>query len=87
MHSILIAVRTHALTHSFLQLFLRSLPADCFFNIVGFGSSFDSVFPSSVQYKKKSLQKASAYAAALDAVGAPKYMHVETPYLLACIGT
>ena len=33
-----------------LQLFLRSLPSSCLFNIVGFGSNFYKIFPMSAPY-------------------------------------
>ncbi|KAL7714401.1 VWFA domain-containing protein [Entamoeba marina] len=42
-----------------LQLFLRQLPLDCKFNIISFGSSFDSMFPSSIQYNDQSLEQSS----------------------------
>lgn len=44
------------------QLFLHSMPADCYFNIFGFGSSFTSVFGTSVKYDDESLKKAKAHA-------------------------
>ena len=50
-----------------LQLCLRSLPAGSRFNIVGFGSTFVSLFPDSVAYDDSSLAKASAHVASLDA--------------------
>jgi len=50
-----------------LQLFLRSLPIDCRFNVIGFGSSFTSLFPTPVEYSETSLQQASAHAAHLAA--------------------
>ncbi|KAL7719749.1 von Willebrand factor type A domain containing protein [Entamoeba marina] len=42
-----------------LQLFLRQLPLGCKFNIISFGSRFDSMFPNSVEYDDKTLQEAS----------------------------
>lgn len=33
-----------------LHIFLRSIPVGCFFNIVGFGSTWRSLFPDSVAY-------------------------------------
>ena len=44
-----------------LAFFLQSLPADCFFNIVRFGSSFESLFPKSKQYDDATLQQAKEY--------------------------
>jgi Ca-activated chloride channel family protein len=50
-----------------LQLCLRSLVADCRFNIVGFGSTFQPLFPTSREYDDASLAEASAHVAALEA--------------------
>eukprot|EP00122_Pirum_gemmata_P006481 Pgem_evm1s5926 len=44
-----------------LQLFMRSLPEDCYFNIVGFGSRYVSLFEKSEQLNRDSLQKASSH--------------------------
>ena len=41
-----------------LILFLKSLPPGCSFNIVGFGSRFESLFPNSVPYNQENLDKA-----------------------------
>ncbi|CAH1271049.1 VWA5A [Branchiostoma lanceolatum] len=41
-----------------LLLFLKSLPVGCYFNIVGFGSSHQSLFKGSQQYDNKSLKTA-----------------------------
>jgi len=46
---------------SALQLFLRSLPLGCLFDIVGFGSTWRSLFEASVVYDEKSLNKASKH--------------------------
>jgi hypothetical protein len=50
-----------------LQLCLRSLPAGILFNIVGFGSTFQKLFPKSRPYDEKSLADASAHVKALEA--------------------
>jgi Ca-activated chloride channel family protein len=50
-----------------LQLCLRSLRAGCRFNIVGFGSSFEMLFPESRPYANDTLQTASTAVAAMDA--------------------
>ena len=50
-----------------LQLCLRSLPAGILFNIVGFGSTFQKLFPKSRHYDEKSLAEASAHVKALKA--------------------
>ncbi|KAH3761498.1 hypothetical protein Pelo_6725 [Pelomyxa schiedti] len=41
-----------------MALFLRSLPMDCKFNIVGFGDRFEKLFPTSMKYDDTSLQNA-----------------------------
>src|SRR5215213_5332121 len=41
-----------------LELLLRSLPEDCYFNVVSFGSRHDSLFPKSQPYSEDSLSKA-----------------------------
>ncbi|KAF6736131.1 von Willebrand factor A domain-containing protein 5A [Oryzias melastigma] len=41
-----------------LLLLLKSLPMGCYFNIYGFGSRFDQVFPNSVEYSEESMEKA-----------------------------
>jgi Ca-activated chloride channel family protein len=50
-----------------LQLCLRSLRDGCRFNIVGFGSSFEILFPESRPYANDTLQTASTAVAAMDA--------------------
>eukprot|EP00833_Pecoramyces_ruminatium_P011794 jgi/Orpsp1_1/1185826/evm.model.c7180000095504.2 len=50
-----------------LTLFLKSLPMDCYFNIVKFGSLYESLFEKSVKYDEESLNKAVGYVKALDA--------------------
>jgi Ca-activated chloride channel family protein len=50
-----------------LQLCLRSLEPGCSFNIVGFGSTFESLFADCQPYDERSLKQASDYVANLDA--------------------
>jgi len=50
-----------------LQICLRSLEAGCAFNIVGFGSTFESMFNEVRPYDEGSLTEASAYTAQLGA--------------------
>ncbi|TRY77620.1 hypothetical protein DNTS_005775 [Danionella cerebrum] len=41
-----------------LLLLLKSLPMGCFFNIIGFGSDFQSFFPQSVLYDEATMEEA-----------------------------
>ncbi|XP_078268866.1 von Willebrand factor A domain-containing protein 5A-like isoform X2 [Rhinoraja longicauda] len=41
-----------------LLLLMKSLPMGCYFNVYGFGNSFTSFFPASVQYSQSSMQEA-----------------------------
>src|SRR5437764_17795 len=50
-----------------LELFLRSLPEDCYFNVVSFGSRYDSLFPKSREYSQETLSKAINLAKNLEA--------------------
>ncbi|KAJ4462174.1 putative von Willebrand factor type A domain [Paratrimastix pyriformis] len=50
-----------------LQLFLRSLPVGCYFNIIGFGSSVDRLFPQSVPYSQENMARASKAVPQMDA--------------------
>lgn len=50
-----------------LQLCLRSLTPGCRFNIVGFGTTFTSLFEGSVLYSEESLARATAHVKALEA--------------------
>ncbi len=50
-----------------LQLALRSLRPGCYFNIVGFGSRFESLFPESRAYDDASLAQAAKHVQQLDA--------------------
>lgn len=45
-----------------LVLFLKSLPEGSYFNIIGFGSGYESLFPSSVPYTQENLDKATTHA-------------------------
>ncbi|CAL8143672.1 unnamed protein product [Orchesella dallaii] len=50
-----------------LLLFLHSIPADCYFNIIGFGSSYHFLFPKSVKYDDRTLKTAIKHAKNLEA--------------------
>ncbi|XP_028931350.1 von Willebrand factor A domain-containing protein 5A-like [Ornithorhynchus anatinus] len=50
-----------------LLLLLKSLPLGCFFNVYGFGSTFDSFFPDSVEYTQQSMEEAVQRVKALQA--------------------
>lgn len=52
---------------SALQLFLKSLPLGVTFNVCGFGSTYQFLFPESRTYESESLETAMRYAEALDA--------------------
>ena len=45
-----------------LILFLKSLPEESYFNILGFGSSYEKLFPNSVPYNEQHLEKAIKHA-------------------------
>jgi Vault protein inter-alpha-trypsin domain/von Willebrand factor type A domain len=49
-----------------LQLALRSLRAGCSFNIVGFGSTYESLYPESRPYDEDTLAEATRYVGQLD---------------------
>ena len=51
-----------------LILFLKSLPEGCNFNIIGFGSSYEKLFPAvSVPYTQETLDKATQHAQGMQA--------------------
>ncbi|CAG8620684.1 8633_t:CDS:10, partial [Ambispora gerdemannii] len=50
-----------------LQLILRSLPENCLFNIVSFGSEFDSLFKESERYSEKTFSIALSHVENMEA--------------------
>ncbi|KAM5193870.1 von Willebrand factor A domain-containing protein 5A-like [Mantella aurantiaca] len=50
-----------------LVLLLKSLPLGCYFNIIGFGSCFESIFPESVEYTQQSMEEAVQKVNEMDA--------------------
>jgi hypothetical protein len=54
-------------TSSALLLFLRSLPANSYFNIIGFGSNYRSLFKTSQPYEEVHLEKALKHVKKLSA--------------------
>ena len=50
-----------------LLLFLKSLPDDCYFNVVGFGSSFKMLFKKSEAYSDATVDKACSHARSMGA--------------------
>ena len=50
-----------------MQLFMRSLPQDCYFNIVGFGSRHTSLYPQSKKYNDDTLREATTHISGMDA--------------------
>ncbi|KAJ5073666.1 von willebrand factor a domain-containing protein 5a [Anaeramoeba ignava] len=45
-----------------LDIFLHAIPDTCAFNIIGFGSNYETLFPTSVKYSQESLEKALSHA-------------------------
>ncbi|CAL8136304.1 unnamed protein product [Orchesella dallaii] len=52
-----------------LLLFLHSLPADCYFNVIAFQSGFRRIFPHSVKYSQETLNEAKDKVNSLKAGG------------------
>jgi Mg-chelatase subunit ChlD len=50
-----------------LLLFLKSIREGCYFNVIGFGSSYEHLFPESVAYNQKNLEIAVKHAKNLKA--------------------
>jgi uncharacterized protein YegL len=50
-----------------LQFFIHSLPSNCFFNIIQFGSKFVSLFPKSTQYNPETTTMALTLIASISA--------------------
>ena len=50
-----------------LVLFLKSIPQGCFFNIISFGSRYESFFPSSMPYSQKTMEEATRFAEKMEA--------------------
>ena len=50
-----------------LVLFLKSLPEGSYFNIIGFGSSYKTLFHDTVPYNKRHLEKAIKHAQQMEA--------------------
>ncbi|EFX83005.1 hypothetical protein DAPPUDRAFT_302138 [Daphnia pulex] len=59
-----------------LQLFLHSLPLDCYVNIAGFGSSYEELFPTSRKYDETVLNLAKQHVDSIDAnLGGTEIFH------------
>ncbi|KAL5473250.1 hypothetical protein EMCRGX_G027707 [Ephydatia muelleri] len=50
-----------------LILFLKSISPGCSFNVIGFGSNYESLFPSSVPYNQENLDRAIQHAEHVEA--------------------
>ena len=50
-----------------LVLFLKSIPPGCYFNIIGFGSRYEHLFPQSVPYNQSNLDKAMKHTTGMSA--------------------
>ncbi|KAJ5080717.1 von willebrand factor a domain-containing protein [Anaeramoeba ignava] len=69
-----------------LKIFLHAIPETCVFNIIGFGSRYETLFPESETYSQKSLEKAKEHANKLRAnlggtslLGPLKYIFSKKP--------
>merc|ERR1711860_407897 len=51
-----------------LQLFLHSMPSNCYFNIWSFGSQFSSLFPTSQKYDDDTLAQAKSHVLTMEAI-------------------
>ncbi|CAL8108241.1 unnamed protein product [Orchesella dallaii] len=50
--------RSWELASRAISLFLQSLPADCYFNVITFDQDYTCIFPSSVKYSPETLEEA-----------------------------
>ncbi|XP_068172772.1 von Willebrand factor A domain-containing protein 5A-like [Antennarius striatus] len=50
-----------------LLLLVKSLPMGCYFNIYSFGSSYEHIFPKSVEYNEKTMEEALKKVAEMNA--------------------
>jgi len=50
-----------------MNLFLRSLPEDCYFNIIGFGSRYEKFMDQSRKYNDETLRQATKHIAGITA--------------------
>ncbi len=66
-----------------LMLFLKSLPKACSFNIVGFGSRFEKLFPMSVPYNQSNLDKAIAHTEELKADLGGTHLYAPLEYIFS----
>ena len=44
-----------------MSLFMQSLPSDCYYNIVGFGTNYEMVHKTPVKYDKNTLNYAKEH--------------------------
>ena len=49
------------------QIFLKSLPTTCIFNVIGFGTTFEKLNSSSVPYDERNVQHAMNHAQSITA--------------------
>eukprot|EP01102_Stenamoeba_stenopodia_P005493 TRINITY_DN1620_c0_g1_i1.p1 TRINITY_DN1620_c0_g1~~TRINITY_DN1620_c0_g1_i1.p1 ORF type:complete len:951 (-),score=170.99 TRINITY_DN1620_c0_g1_i1:160-3012(-) len=54
-------------TKNALDLFLRALPPNCYFNIIGFGSSYQKLFEGSQPYTEKNVATADSHIRSISA--------------------
>ncbi|XP_061536809.1 von Willebrand factor A domain-containing protein 5A-like isoform X2 [Phycodurus eques] len=70
-----------------LLLLLKSLPVGCYFNIYSFGSSFEHIFPNSMEYSEKTMEQALKKVKEMQAnLGGTEILHpLQHIYSQTCI--
>ncbi|ODM94943.1 von Willebrand factor A domain-containing protein 5A [Orchesella cincta] len=67
-----------------LFLFLQSLPADCYFNVITFDEDFTCIFPQSVKYSQETLEQAKSEIPELFTGGYTEDFINVLNYVLSC---
>ena len=70
-----------------MNVFLRSLPSNCSFNIASFGDSFAWLWPSSKRYNQKNLDIASRHVGSFDANFGGTEIYLVLQSVLDCYNT
>uniref|UniRef100_A0A8C6PM62 von Willebrand factor A domain containing 5A n=1 Tax=Nothobranchius furzeri TaxID=105023 RepID=A0A8C6PM62_NOTFU len=73
--------------HFHVSWMLISLPMGCYFNIYSFGSSFEHIFPKSVEYNEKTMEEAVKKVEVMDSnLGGTEILHpLQHIYSQPCI--